>query len=435
MISYIKKRIYRGMRRLVSGAYAFGFRKIIVTGYPAIKNNKPALFVANHQSTFMDGILMSITAYKASPYILVRADIFKSALAKIALDLLRLLPIYRKRDGLSNVTLNDSVFEKCFQIFEKKGVVALFPEGNHAIERSLRPVQKGAARIAFQAEERNDFNLDLSIVPVGLHYENHGERWHNVYVKYGKPFSIVPYKELYLENPQKAIKDLTDQIKEALENEMLDIKWMEEYVLFEQLRQIIKPYAFQLAPENETLVQAENELLEKIRIALQDNSTQLYKIKENVNAYFLEAKKQKLSEDFELKTPNFIRLTIQSVGLVLGFPFWLLAKIINYPAEYIIENRIIQGVRDRTWHISLRVGASTFLYPIYYGILWVIFSLLFNWVLGGIVIFSLPLISILYYEIQLLWKQWNNHRIIMKQSYFIEKEQEIVANLKELLNN
>ncbi len=434
MIPFIKKRIYRGMRRLVSGAYAFGFRRVIVTGYPAIKKSKPALYVANHQSTFMDGILMGISAYKASPYILVRADIFKSAFAKLALDLIRLLPIYRKRDGLSSVTQNDSVFEKCFQIFESKGVVALFPEGNHAIERSLRPLQKGAARIAFQAEERNDFKLDLAIIPVGLHYENHGERWHDVYIKYGKPFSILPYKELYEENPQKALKDLTDKIKEALEKEMIDIKWTEEYALFEKIRQILKPHAMQLAPEKETLVQAENTLLELIRITLQKTPNRLNEIRSKVNDYFTQAKKLKLSEDFQMKKPNGARFALQTLGLIIGSPFWLIAKIINYPAEFIVENKIIKGVKDKTWHISLRVGISTFLYPIYYGVLWVIFSLLFDWLIGGLITFSLPLISIVYYEMELLWKQWNNHRILMKQGYFMEKEQEIVADLKDLLN-
>ncbi len=435
MIPFIKKIVYRGMRRLVSGAYAFGFRRIIVTGYPTIKNKKPALFVANHQSTFMDGILMGITAYKSSPYILVRADIFKSKFAKVALDLIRLLPIYRKRDGLSSVTQNDSVFEKCFHIFENKGVVALFPEGNHAIERSLRPLQKGAARIAFQAEERNDFQLNLSIIPVGLHYENHGERWHDVYVKYGNPFSILPYKELYIENPQKALKELTDKIKEELEKEMLDIKWKEEYSFFEQIRQMIKPYAAKIAPGHATLVQAENEVLEKIRLALVDDSEKLSKLKAEVNEYFSTAKKHHLSEDFQMKKPNVLRLTIQSIGLVVGFPLWLIAKIVNFPPEFLIENKIIKGVKDRTWHISLRVGISTFVYPVYYGLLWMVFSLLFNWVLGGIIVFCLPLISIVYYEMELLWKQWNNHRILMKQSYFIKKECQIITELKGFMND
>ncbi|GAA5036083.1 hypothetical protein GCM10011506_31250 [Marivirga lumbricoides] len=422
------------MRRLVSAAYAFGFRNIIISGYSNIKNKKPALFVANHQSTFMDGILMGITAVKASPYILVRADIFKSKAAKVGLDLIRLLPIYRKRDGLSSVTQNDSVFEKCFQLFEEKGVVALFPEGNHAIERSLRPLQKGAARIALQAEERNNFELGLSVIPVGLHYENHSERWHDVYIHYGEPFSLLPYKELYLENPQKALKDLTDKIREGIEKEIVDIKWKEEYTLFEQLRQIIKPYSLSLQPEAKSIVHAESTLLEKIRARLVEQPERMQVLKNKVNDYFQKAERNGFSADFQVQKPNALKFAIQTLLLIAGFPLWLIAKIFNFIPEFIIENKIIQGVKDRTWHISLRVGISSFIYPIYYGLLWIIFSIVFNWVIAGLIIFALPLTSIIYYEVQLLKKQWSNHQLFFKNRGMLKEESEILKELKLLVS-
>lgn len=434
MGNMLKKLVYRFMRRLVSAAYAFGFRRIIISGYPEIKNNKPALFVANHQSTFMDGILMGITATKASPYILVRADIFKSKAAKVGLDLIRLLPIYRKRDGLSSVTQNDSIFEKCFQIFEKKGVVALFPEGNHAIERSLRPLQKGAARIALQAEERNNFELNLSVIPVGLHYENHSERWHDVYIHYGEPFSILPYKALYLENPQKALKDLTDRIKEGIEKEIIDIKWKEEYTFFEQLRQLLKPYFPNLHLGAKSVVHAENVVLEKIRLQLVDKPDRLQTLKSKVQNYFQKASRIGFSKDFQVQKPNVLKLIGQTLLIIGGFPFWLVAKIFNFIPEFIIENKIIKGVKDRTWHISLRVGISSFIYPIYYGLLWIIFSIAFNWLIGGLIIFSLPLASIIYYEVELLKKQWKNHLLFFKHTDMLMEEQKIIDDIKVLIS-
>lgn len=420
------------MRRLVSAAYAFGFRRIIVSGYSEIKNKKPALFVANHQSTFMDGILMGITASKASPYILVRADIFKSKAAKVGLDLIRLLPIYRKRDGLSSVTQNDSVFEKCFQIFEKKGVVALFPEGNHAIERSLRPLQKGAARIAFQAEERNNFELNLLIVPVGLHYENHSERWHDVYIHYGEPFSIKPYIKTYQENPQKALKDLTDRIKEGIEKEIVDIKWKEEYTFFEQLRQLLKPYAKKLQPESKSMVHVENIVLERIHKQLADHTEKLNSLKAKVQTYFQKAEDRGFSKDFQIQKPNVLKLIFQTILIVLGAPFWLIAKVFNFLPEFIIENKIIKGVKDRTWHISLRVGISSFVYPIYYGLLWIIISIAFNWLVAGIIIFSLPLVSVIYYEVELLQKKWKNHLLFLKNKDMLQEEKQLVSDIKAL---
>ncbi len=433
MTDKIKKLVYKGMRRLVSAAYAFGFRNVIITGYSKIKNDKPALFVANHQSTFMDGILMGITAIKANPYILVRADIFKSKLAKVSLDLIRLLPIYRMRDGINNVSQNDIVFEQCFQVFDNKGVVALFPEGNHAIERSLRPLQKGAARIALLAEERNDFNLDLSIIPVGLHYENHAERWNDVYIHYGKPFSALPFKELYQENPQQAYKELTDKIREGLENEMLDIKWKEEYSFFEKLRQLIKPYSLQLSSNAKSIVHAENDLLERIRIKLVNDKPALNEIKKKVSDFFQRANEVGLSSDFQIVKPNMLKLILQGIKLLAALPFWAIAKVANAIPEFIIENKVIKGVKDPTWHISLRVGISTFLYPIYYGFLWIILSLFFDWVIGGIIVFSLPLISVIYYETEYLFKKARNHYLLIKNKELLKEEKKIKDEMMSLL--
>ena len=132
---------------------SFSYRNIMVTGYDKIRNRKPTLFVSNHQNTFMDGLVLVQIAPNIKPNILVRADIFKSKWASIALDIIRLIPIYRKKDNMGSVAQNNEIFKKCIGLFRRGESLLVFPEGNHAIKRFLRPMQKGPARIAFQAEE------------------------------------------------------------------------------------------------------------------------------------------------------------------------------------------------------------------------------------------------------------------------------------------
>lgn len=65
---------------------------------------------------------------------------------------------------------NDETFEKCSTMLEQNKAIIIFSEGLCIQERQLRKLKKGSARIAFGSEEKNNFNLDLMIVPVGVNF-------------------------------------------------------------------------------------------------------------------------------------------------------------------------------------------------------------------------------------------------------------------------
>jgi 1-acyl-sn-glycerol-3-phosphate acyltransferase len=213
----------------MEASFSFSYRNIIVTGYDKIKYLKPTLFVSNHQNTFMDGFVLIKVARNISPNILTRADIFKSKWAALALDMIRLIPIYRKKDNMGSVAQNNEIFKKCISLFKNGEPLLIFPEGNHALGRFLRPLQKGPARIAFQAEEESNFQLGLKVAPFGIHYENHPKKWYDVHVHFGDAFQVKDFQGVFEENPTRAQKQFTDKIQEYISAEMIDIKWHSEY--------------------------------------------------------------------------------------------------------------------------------------------------------------------------------------------------------------
>lgn len=103
----------------LNASISFSYRNIIVTGYDKIKNRKPILFVSNHQNTFMDGLVLVKVAKNINPNILVRADIFKSKWAALALDIIHLIPIYRKKDNMGSVAQNNEIFKNAL-IYSKE---------------------------------------------------------------------------------------------------------------------------------------------------------------------------------------------------------------------------------------------------------------------------------------------------------------------------
>lgn len=434
MYQLVKSSIYAFIRVLLNASIAFTYRNIIVTGYEKIKNRKPVLFVSNHQNTFMDGLVLVKVAKNINPNILVRADIFKSKWAALALDIIHLIPIYRKKDNMGSVSQNNEIFKKCFDLFERGKTLLIFPEGNHAIKRFLRPMQKGPARIAFQAEEENEFRLGLNVAPFGLHYENHPERWHDLHLHFGEPFQVKDFEEEYRENPTQAHKHFTDKIRDDISAEMLDVKWHEKYELMEQIRILLKPYALNWAENKKSTVHAEGELVNKLSRRLQSSEEKTNLISAKLKVYFDQVARTGLSEDYSAKSISFPFLLLKSLGILIGFPFWIAAKLINAIPEYIIENKVIAGVKDITWHISLRCGISLFLYPIYYLLILLILGFSLDWILAGIIVFTFPLISVIMYETEYHFRKVKNAFILLRNQEISQREKDLVTEFKTLLD-
>ena len=84
-------------------------------------------------------------------------------------------------------------------------------------------MKKGTARLAFGALEQSP-DLDLHIVPVGVNY-TYADRFRgDAMLDFGEPIRVQNYWDLYQENPQKAIRDLTDQLKAALSERVIHIE-------------------------------------------------------------------------------------------------------------------------------------------------------------------------------------------------------------------
>src|SRR5450759_1753161 len=184
---------YEIIRSYVRFAFWLSHKKIVVTGRHHIPKGKPIIFAPNHQNALMDPLAIACT----NPYQtvwLARADLFKSKIAQSILKYLKLLPVYRIRDGKDNLSNNEHIFNQVIHILENKQTIALFPEAAHSGKRQMLPHKKAIPRIALEAEDKNDFSLDLQIVPVGIYYNHYWKFNRSVIVQYGRPVRVDDYK-------------------------------------------------------------------------------------------------------------------------------------------------------------------------------------------------------------------------------------------------
>ncbi|WP_439129414.1 1-acyl-sn-glycerol-3-phosphate acyltransferase [Polaribacter sp.] len=171
----------------------FYAKKIKVTGKNNIPKKGAVLFMANHPNGLIDPLFVT-TNNPRTNHFLVRAAVFKKPIIKKFLGTLNLMPIYRIRDGVKELGKNKAIFNDCFEIFRRKETLLIFPEGSHDCRRTIRPLSKGFTRIVFGALEKYP-NLKITIIPVGITYQNSTAYPSKVAINYGKPILANSFLE------------------------------------------------------------------------------------------------------------------------------------------------------------------------------------------------------------------------------------------------
>lgn len=130
----------------------------------------PMIIACNHSNSFLDAIIIS-TFFKQPVHFLVRGDVFKPGIIGRFMAAIKMIPIYRIREGREQLKKNDDTFELCREILNKNGVILIFSEGVCINEWNLRPLGKGTARIVRIAIKESGNAAHVKILPLGINYD------------------------------------------------------------------------------------------------------------------------------------------------------------------------------------------------------------------------------------------------------------------------
>jgi 1-acyl-sn-glycerol-3-phosphate acyltransferase len=374
------------------------YRRIIVIGREQINPDDHLIFAPNHQNALMDALAVLFTL-KGQPVFLARADIFKKKFIASILYYIKILPVYRIRDGFRSVTGNDEIFDKTIDVLRNKNGLIILPEGNHEGFRRLRQLKKGICRIAFQAEEASDFRLNIKIIPIGLEFTHYSRYRQVVTVVYGRPVEVSEYNELYRKSPEIALNELRSKLSSEMKRIMVHIDSEEDYEAIDELRSIINgrysdKVRFPKLFRDRILIARLNQL--KIK------DLELYK---RICSLSLQVKEKahELNTDYRLlakKKHPLGWLIAGAAGLIVGLPLFLYGNIFNL-AVLEIPNFQVRKIKDPQFRSSLKYGYSLGLAFIVAPIALILSFLIFSpWWLAILVFLSLPvsgLIAWLYY--------------------------------------
>jgi len=201
------------LRLLVKVALHGYFKKIIVEGKENIPENRPVILVANHQNALLDPLLLA-THTHLKPWFLTRAAVFVNPFISKVLNYIRMLPVYRVRDGFSTIQQNHQTFEATFEVLRANGTVVIFAEGSHSLTRNLRPLSKGFTRMAFGLKEKFP-QLEPVIFPVSIGFSAHKRSGSTVRITFGKAIPV--------DMPHSQSGKLTKSVEKALKSMMVDL--------------------------------------------------------------------------------------------------------------------------------------------------------------------------------------------------------------------
>ena len=217
----MKALFYKIILLLLKNYNRFYFRRIRIYGQEHIPKEGGVIFSPNHQGAFLDPLLVG-TSCGSKVTSLTRSDVFGGPFQWF-LDALKMLPVYRIRDGYSSLRKNVAIFDRCHQILGKGDHMMMFSEGSHHNEYYLQRLSKGSSRLALEAQEKFPDSI-IYIVPVGINYSHHQLPWQEVHLVYGSPILVGEFLEAYRENSSATI----NQLRETLEHTLKACLWLPE---------------------------------------------------------------------------------------------------------------------------------------------------------------------------------------------------------------
>lgn len=342
----------------------------------------PIIMAGNHQNALIDALnMVGSTKINRQPTFITRSDVFGHALTG-ALYSLKLLPIYRERDNMpieERIKKNEEIFNITVHRLSLKECVLIFPEGNHNRKLRIRNLQKGFARMAFKAEEENNFELGTLIVPMGLNYRDHLKFHSDFLIIYGEPIPVANYIEQYKENPGKALITIRNDLRAAMRKIVWDIQNDEYYELIRDFTRIAAPeLAKKEHGSNFRLLDQFHigkDIIAALEAKAKEEDTKLPELKTQMEEYQASLKELKIRDHTVLNGPySFGDRLMHCLGLIISSPLFLIGLIFNYIPYKLAEQIAIKNFKDDHFHTSIMMVSSMVLYPLIYliqaGLVW-----------------------------------------------------------------
>ena len=359
--------LYNILSPLVQFGCKCHYNHFDVHGLDNLPTNGSYIIAPCHQQALMEPLAVLCFAPKP-PVFLARADIFRKPTLRTILTFLKIMPVYRIRDGQDQLERNKEIFDRCRDVLLDGYPLCLMAEGRHNNRHHLLNMGKGMFRIAGETQLALG-NHPLYIVPTGIDFDEYERPYSNLVVNIGKPIPVQPFMEEYQADEPVALNQMRDALFKQLLPLMHDIRNEEHYeevltlcnILNKEMRQRegLKNNAwnrFRIRQQISTKFGAQSLIDPSILSTLQALKSTLAELKLNDN---------QISEHWTLLGTLLSLLTILAVvvAIVVIAPVrWvILFCLLCYPMAVLPTHRIVRKkIADPQFRSSFNFGVRFF---------------------------------------------------------------------------
>ena len=343
----------------------------------------PTIVIANHQNGLMDAlaILHTMTRDGRQPVFIARGDIFKKdGIARI-LRFLKIMPTFRSRDGnRDDVRSNVALYERAARVLKNGGTVVIFPEATHQHGHYMNTFKKGFCRIAFAAEELNNFQLGVQVLPLNIHYSNYFDFQSDLMVTAGQPFTYEEFFELYKEKPNDAYLALNAKARARVKEMTPDIDIPEYYNEIEALTHMMSEPFLRHKKLNPKYLpnrkDAAMTIISNLRQFSEEQESAFNMLMEQTREYTSLLRTNGLHHWVINRKLSVPRLVMRILLMVLSLPLFLFGFVNNFIPTFITKH-FTGKVKDPMLHSSFQYVIGTMVtFPIFYvlllAVVWVV---------------------------------------------------------------
>ena len=219
--------LYNILSPLVQFGCRCHYNRFDVHGIENLPTDGSYIIAPCHQQALMEPLAVLNFAPKP-PVFLARADIFRKPAIRAVLTFLKIMPVYRIRDGQDQLGRNKEIFDRCRDVLLDGFPLCIMAEGRHNNRHHLLNMGKGMFRIAGETQLKLG-DHPLYIVPTGMDFDEYERPYSNLVVNIGKPIPVQPFMETYRDNEPLGLNQMREALFERLRLLMHDIRSDEHY--------------------------------------------------------------------------------------------------------------------------------------------------------------------------------------------------------------
>ena len=371
------KMLYTFLQNIIKVALAIFFQKIEIRHGENVPKRGPVLLAVNHPDSQMDAFVLSSTVKRKVHYI-AHAGLFAKKLRAKLLRSCGVIPVSRKRGKSDGMDRNVEAFQECYEVLERGDVIGIFPEGISEMERRVRKIKTGAARIVLETERRNNYELGVKLIPIGLYFFSRSRFRSKVLVNVGRPIALQPYFSLNEKDNFEAVNQLTAKVQDSLENLTVNVQHTE---LDRFVKDIESIYRDELMTQtladhkSSKKIIAEFVITQKIADCVEyfheNNPQKVRDIKESISDYKRKLKRLHL-KDIMVREKTSIKKLFKAelAGIakaIAGFPLAAYGVLNNFFPYRITEFIVKKFIDDKTKILMALLFGGGITFILFYG--------------------------------------------------------------------